>query len=495
MPPHRLLTAPLLIVALCLAGGAAAQPSLVAEPDRGVAVTHASGARAFHLASAILGQTRPVTVVLPPSYARSAPGRRYPVIVVLDGEASVPAATAAAYELSGNGQIPEALIVAIPNLGADRGRVHDLTPPGLSVSGSGLQEGGDRFLDFIERELLPAVDRQFRGGEPRTLVGHSSGAVLATWAAATRPTFRAVVAIDAPATLGDDWLPKKLIERAARSGAPVRYVSLEARFGWSDPAWRSLTAAAPASWLLHRERLRLESHESAPMLGMYLGLREAFRDYSALAAPQAPTAAVLPYYERVGEALGMRIVPPRGVLAQLSEDLAAEGRGAAARAAYQALAAAYGAPEDSARRLAGIAAAERRPAAAETVEGLLATPFATPEEARAYVGEWVGDILMTPDQPRTNAVRLRVRIVGGRVVGETVTSGPDGTETARAWEYLRVTPAGLTWGVMNGMRPRAVVLFEGVLQGDTLAGKTRFGGVELPPGEGTLYFSFTRVRG
>jgi len=45
------------------------------------------------------------------------------------------------------------------------------------------------------------------------------------------------------------------------------------------------------------------------------------------------------------------------------------------------------------------------------------------------------------------------------------------------------------------MQPRAVVLFEGVLQGDTLAGRTRFGGVDLPPGEGTLSFSFTRVRG
>ena len=494
MPPHRLALA--LLLTAGLARTAAAQPSLVAAPDRGVAVTHASGARTFHLASAILRETRPVHVVLPPSYARSAPGRRYPVIVVLDGESSVPAATAAAYELSGNGQIPEALIVAIPNLDPLRGRVHDLTPPGLSVSGSSLSEGGDRFLDFIERELLPAVDRQLRGGEPRTLVGHSSGAVLATYAAATRPAFRAVVAIDAPAGLGDDWLPKQLAARAARPGAPVRYVSLEARFGWSDAAWRSLVAAAPASWLLYRERLRLESHESAPMLGMYLGLREAFRDYSALAAPEAPTTGILPYYDRVGEALGARIVPPRRVLAQVSEDLAAEGRGAAARAAYQALAAAYGAPEDSARRLAEIAAAERRPPPAETVEGLLATPFATPDEARPFVGEWVGDVVMGPDQPRTNAVRLRVRVAGGRVVGETVRTGPDGAEVVRAWEYLRVTPAGLTWGIMNGMRPRAVVLFEGVLQGDTLAGRTRFGGVELPPGEGTsLYFSFTRVRG
>src|SRR4030095_12324967 len=98
-------------------------------------------------------------------------------------------------------------------LSADQKRVYDLTPPGLSVSGSSLNEGGDRFLDFIEQELLPAVDRQFRGGAPRTFLGHSSGGILATYVAATRPMFRAVVAIDTPTEFGDNWLPKKLTTR------------------------------------------------------------------------------------------------------------------------------------------------------------------------------------------------------------------------------------------------------------------------------------------
>src|SRR6185295_12939416 len=120
---------------------------------------------------------------------------RYPVMIVLDGEANLPPVAAVTDELSRNGQIPESVIVAIPNTDPTRGRLRDLTPPGLSVSGSSLNEGGDRFLDFIEQELLPAVERQFRGGAPRTFIGHSSGGVLATYVAATRSTYRTVIAL------------------------------------------------------------------------------------------------------------------------------------------------------------------------------------------------------------------------------------------------------------------------------------------------------------
>jgi uncharacterized protein len=294
-----------------LAGGAQQTPSLTAEAGHTISDSRGAGAQSFQIASAILKETRRIYVVLPASYSRSAPDRRYPVTVVLDGEENVPPAAAVVHELSRNGQIPESVIVAIPNTDPMHGRLRDLTPPGLSVSGSSLNEGGDRFLDFIERELLPAVDRQFRTAAPRTFVGHSSGGILVTYAAATRSTFRAVVAIDTPILLGDSWLAKRLTERAATPFGPLRYVSLEARFGWPDDVWKALVAAAPSSWTLRRERLANESHESMGMLGMYLGLREAFGDYSMLAAPVAPTTSILPYYAKVGRRRRASFPPTR----------------------------------------------------------------------------------------------------------------------------------------------------------------------------------------
>ena len=468
-------------------------PSLVADPEATARPSATSTRQGFRIASAILGETRRIGIALPPSFAQSAPSRRYPVMIVFDGASSLGAMITVADELARNGQIPEAVIVAIENTN----RLRDLTPPGLSVSGSSTREGGDRFLDFIERELVPAVDARFRTSAPRVLVGHSSGGILATYAAATRNTYSAVVALDTPVELGERWLVKKLLTRAGATPPPLRYAAIDARFPWPDDAWRSLVAAAPPSWSLHRQHLAHESHESMPLLGMYLGLREVFADYSMLAAPTSPTTSILPYYAKQSASLGAPVVPPRKLLTNVIEDLSIEGRGRAAREAFDTLVASYGMPADGAALSASIAEVERRPPPTETVESLLATPFPTPAEARAYLGEWVGDHWMNADEPRTGRQRLRIRIVNGKVVGETIDPPVPGLPPSRQWTHLRITPKGLTFGYMNGMRPRGMLLHEGTLNGDTLSGEIRFGGVafRMPDGSPapTVYFSYRRV--
>jgi len=343
------------------------------------------------------------------------------------------------------------------------------------------------------------VDRQFRTAAPRILIGHSSGAILATYAAATRSTYRAVVSLDAPVQLDASWLAKKLTARAAAPAIPLRYASLEAKFGWQDGEWAALVKAAPASWIVYRETLPLEGHETVPMLGAYLGLRQLFSDFSRFAVSDATTMSVLPHYERVGVALGGVVTPPRRVLQDVIQDLLSEGRGRAARDAYNMLVLGYGVPANGAAILAQIADVERRPPPAETVEALLAAPFPTPEEARPYIGDWVGDVWMGPDEPRTGKQTLRIRVENGKVIGEILDATSSAEPQVRRVQYLRVTPTGLTWGNLNGMRPRGVMMFEGKLEGDTLAGDSRWGGIDfrLPDGsrQPPLHFSFRRVPG
>lgn len=478
-------------------------PTLVAKPDRIVSASRGSNAQSFEISSAILKETRRILVVLPASYSQSAKDRRYPVTVVLDGEYLMPAVATVSDELTRNGQIPESVIVGIENVGgtdfmaSNQKRVYDLTPPGLSVSGSDRNQGGDRFLDFIEKELLPAVDHQFRTAAPRILVGVSSGGILATYAAATRSTYSAIISLDAPIHLGENWLAKKLIARANIGTQPVRYVSLEARYGWSDAEWQKLNATAPATWKLYREKFQLEGHETMQMLGAYIGLRQIFGDYSRLSAPEYPTTSILPYYTKVGASLGSPIIPPKKLLQTVVEDLLTEGRGAAAKEAYKMLAFGYGPPADSAKLLAEIAEVERRPPPSETVEGLLETPFPTPEAMSGFIGEWTGDVWMNPDEPRTGKQKLRVRIVNGHVQGETIHHFPDGQVLTQPWTYLKITPDGMTWGYMNGMRPRGMLLFEGKLNGDSISGEERIGGVSFRMPDGSspppLHFSFKRV--
>lgn len=483
-----------LMVLLLVAQTAAAQ---TLTPDRGRVVrdSRGGGGRAFSIQSAILGERRRINVALPASFEMSAADRRYPVTVVLDGEASLPAAASVADELTRNGQVPEAIIVAIENTN----RLRDLTPPGISVSGSGLNEGGDRFLDFIERELLPEVDRQFRGGAPRLLIGHSSGGVLATYAAATRDTYRSVIAIDTPVHLQQGWLASKLVARAREAKMPLRYASYEARFGWTDRTWNSLTAAAPPAWKLHRERLAMENHESIPLLGMYLGMRQVYADYSMLSAPQAPTTQILPYYAKVGEALGAPVLPPRKLLTNVVEDLLMEGRGSAAREAYVMQVRGYGEPAGAAALAARIADVARRPAPIETVEGLLATPFPSPAEAAAFIGEWTGNHYINEAELGSKPVdTLRIRIVDGRVEGETIMVPDAETRLVQKWSHMRVTPTGLAFGYMNGMRPRGMLIHDAVLKDGVMTGRMRFGGVDFQYPEGMtppeIKFVFRKVK-
>ena len=116
---------------------------------------------------------------------------------------------------------------------------------------------------------------------------------------------------------------------------------------------------------------------------------------------------------------------------------------------------------------------------------------------RAYVGEWVGDNWMNEDEPRTGRQRLRIRVVDGRVEGETVHRPSPGTELVQKWTYMQLTPNGLTFGYINGMRPRGMLLFEGMRRGDTLAGDMRFAGINArgPNGESlpTIHFEYRRV--
>jgi hypothetical protein len=440
----------------------------------------------FVVRSAILAQDRPVFVSLPPSHAST--DRAYPVILVLDGDENFGDAVVVASKLARIGYIPEAIVVAIPNPTSDPDdRVRDMTPPGLSVGGSSLNEGGDRFLDFLETELLPEVDRRYRGGRPRILIGHSSGGVIATYAAATRSdAFPIVVAIDAPIHLGDHWLAKRLIERAHRGGpAPVRYVSLEARFGWEDRRWAELAAAAPSGWVLDREKLKGESHESVGFLAMYEGLKLAFLDYSIVNAPIPPRGTAFgafEYYRGIETVFDTELPPPAPVLRRLVEDLLIEGRVEPARMALAWLSEGYGSRQPEVESM--IAHAAALPPLEETVEDLKAAPMPSQQDIAPFVGEWAGQVWMTPES--RSDVELRVRIVDGAVAAEIVYPVGGGEELVMPVEYLRVVPGGLEFGHMNGMRPMGMIVFEGRREGDVLEGEQGFRGIVLPLPDGHM---------
>jgi len=451
------------------------------EAPAGAPAVQSAPPLAESIDSAILGRTRRIEISFPPSFPRTT--RRYPVIVVLDGAENFADATLIATTLAELGHIPESIVVAVHNATSDpKDRVHDMTPPGLSVSGSTRSEGGDRFLDFIEREVLALVAAKHRGGRPHVLVGHSSGGVIATYAAATRPAFPVVVSIDAPVHLDDDWLAKRLIERARRpAAAPVRYVSVEAGLGWSDRIWAELETAAPKGWIVRREKLAGESHESMGFLGMYQGLKFAFGDFSVVGAPippRAPAMAAFDHYRAFEKEFDAELPPPAPVLRRLVEDLLTEGQVEPARRALAWMLEGYGEGSERARLEATIVEAAGRLPLKETVADLKAAPRPSPDDIAPYLGVWRGKSWINDETQWELTVRFRVE--EGRAVVEHLFPREDGSAVWRPYEYVKRLPDGIEFGVMNGMRPLGLLVLTGRLAGDVLEGEESFRGILIP---------------
>ena len=160
------------------------------------------------LRSEILDETRNIWVHVPDEATGAIYGKSsYPVLYLLDGPGHFHAVTGLLHNLGQNGIVPKMVVVAIPN--TDRTR--DLTPSHVDemfgdssfVVTSG---GGDKFLEFMEKELIPYVEEKYPVTGYRTFVGHSFGGLTAMHALFSKAhLFNNYVAID-PSMWWDDWL-------------------------------------------------------------------------------------------------------------------------------------------------------------------------------------------------------------------------------------------------------------------------------------------------
>jgi predicted alpha/beta superfamily hydrolase len=134
------------------------------------------------------GEAYRIYVGLPLTYGQE-PERRYPVVYAVDADVGFASAVEISRFLALAGEVPEVIVVGI-GYGVDlatwrKRRVADLTPvPVDDQPGSG-QAG--RFLDFIEGELIPLIERRYRIAPNRTLTGYSLGGLFGTYVLFHRP--------------------------------------------------------------------------------------------------------------------------------------------------------------------------------------------------------------------------------------------------------------------------------------------------------------------
>ena len=150
-----------------------------------------------------LNEEREYLIYTPESYVRkndSSDQKKYPVLVLLDGGYHFHSVIGAIQFMSSNGLIPEMIVVAIPN--TDRTR--DLSPTfsGTDWEGTPTERfaksgGGEKFLSFINDELLPEIDKTYSTLNLKVFVGQSLGGLLANHILlANNPPFGAFISID-----------------------------------------------------------------------------------------------------------------------------------------------------------------------------------------------------------------------------------------------------------------------------------------------------------
>src|ERR1051326_9194580 len=130
--------------------------------------------------SKLLSEQRKIWVYTPDMTSGNR-DQRWPVLYLLDGDGHFPSVVGMIQQMSqvnGNSVYPEMIVVGIPN--TDRTR--DLTPthvvsdpPMMDSNSSKTTGGGENFVAFIEKALMPHIYSVYPTAPYKVLIGHSFG--------------------------------------------------------------------------------------------------------------------------------------------------------------------------------------------------------------------------------------------------------------------------------------------------------------------------------
>jgi hypothetical protein len=159
-----------------------------AEPKPPVVETLTGASFVVDISSPNLGETRKVSVYLPPAFDSA---RRYPVIYVADG-GNVRALSKQVEHLILAGEAPPLVMVGLHN-GGDERRSQDYL-----IGWKGSSDGFAKHERFFLQEVMPRAEKAWGASNQRSqrmLMGHSNGAAWAVDTALRNPTlFGAVFA-------------------------------------------------------------------------------------------------------------------------------------------------------------------------------------------------------------------------------------------------------------------------------------------------------------
>ncbi len=299
--------------------------------------------------SDVLGEDRIILVRTPPGYERG--NERYPVLYMTDGDAQMAHTISTVAFLARNGRIPEMIIVGIMN--TDRTR--DLTPtnasmplPGGRVQPFPTSGGADKFLKFIETELIPNIESKYRVQPYRIFAGHSFGGLFAIHTMLSRPDlFNAYIAVSPSLNWDGEYEVKRAEEffKSHKEWKKTLYLSLGNEPGDILTSFNRfneiLKQYHPKGFDWLSQQMMEEDHGSVVLRSHYAGLRKIFEGWqlpvdAATGNIVGGWRSIEEHYNKLSQKFGYQLRTPEALVNQIGYQLMGAGNMDEAIAAFKA---------------------------------------------------------------------------------------------------------------------------------------------------------------
>ena len=260
----------------------------------------------------------------------------YPVIYVLDGENNFRSVAITVERLADMGLCPPMIVVGIPNTNRSR----DLTPTTVANNTDGVKNsgGGERFMSFIEKELIPHIDSNYLTAPYKLLMGHSLGGLMVVHTMVHhKALFNGYIAIE-PAIW---WDNHKALNEAKAAIEKDSYANKTLFLGIANHMEKGVDTTAVQSDtsdqteltrynldLIHHvhkhpeSKLRFkevyyenDNHGTVPFIAAYDALRFVFDHYAfprhseyQITNPNLPSV-ITNHYRKITDELGYNVLP------------------------------------------------------------------------------------------------------------------------------------------------------------------------------------------
>jgi predicted alpha/beta superfamily hydrolase len=301
--------------------------------------------------SKILSQQRKIWIHIPNSNGgnKIKTKGKYPVIYVLDGSDNFNTVVSITEHMEESGLCPPMIVVGIVH--ADR--LSELTS-GTDKELPHVIGKGDKFMSFVEKELIPYVDTNYPTTTYKTLIGHSLGGLTVINTFLHHPNlFNAYISLDASLW----WDNKRFVEEAKTILPTQKYQGRTLFMGMANRLERgmdtlSVQTDTSSSTDLIRSNLEFikvlnknksnqlsysykfykdDDHPSVRLIGEYDALRFIFGFYklklydSDLSNPSFKIDSVLiAHYKQVSEKMGYQVKPDESQVNNLGYQMLAK---------------------------------------------------------------------------------------------------------------------------------------------------------------------------